>query len=116
MKFWMKQALVLACVGCSLMSPAYARVHGQDHTNQTVAIQPVQDKGTVEITPAQGRGELQSGQKQDVVDLAVNMDVDGIHPKYSNRVPESWHPMDSVNWQPGQQNSPQPLKRWPVKV
>ena len=116
MKFWMKKALVLACVGCSLMSPAYARVHGQDHTNQTVAIQPVQDKGTVEITPAQGRGELQPGQKQDVVDLAVNMDVDGIHPKYSNRVPESWHPMDSVNWQPGQQNSPQPLKRWPVKV
>lgn len=50
------------------------------------------------------------------MDLAVNMDVDGIHPKYSNRVPESWHPMDSVNWQPGQQNSPQPLKRWPVKV
>ena len=83
MKFWMKKALVLACVGCSLMSPAYARVHGQDHTNQTVAIQPVQDKGTVEITPAQGRGELQPGQKQDVVDLAVNMDVDGIHPKYS---------------------------------
>ena len=116
MKFWMKKALVLACVGCSLMSPAYARVHGQDHTNQTVAIQPAQDKGTVEITPAQGRGELQPGQKQDVVDLAVNMDVDGIHPKYSNRVPESWHPMDSVNWQPGQQNSPQPLKRWQVKV
>ena len=24
--------------------------------------------------------------------------------------------MDSENWQPGQQNSPQPLKRWPVKV
>ena len=45
-----------------------------------MAIQPVQDKGTVEITPAQGRGELQPGQKQDVVDLAVNMDVDGIHP------------------------------------
>ena len=79
MKFWMKKALVLACVGCSLMSPAYARVHGQDHTNQTVTIQPVQDKGTVEITPAQGRGELQSGQKQDVVDLAVNMESTAVY-------------------------------------
>ena len=64
MKFWMKKALVLACVSCSLMSPAYARIHGQDHTNQTVAIQPVQDKGTVEITPAQGRGSCSLGKNR----------------------------------------------------
>lgn len=54
--------------------------------------------------------------KQEKTDLAVNMNVDGLHPKYSNRVPESWHPMDTVEWPQTDQTSPQPMQRMHVSV
>lgn len=118
MKFSMKKALVLACIGCSLISTAYARVHGDEHSNTTVAVQTIPDKSVGAEMPAAQKNsrELKPDSSNETVDLAVNMKVDGIHPKYSNRVPESWHPVDTINWQPGPQSSPQPLKRWPVKV
>ena len=114
MKFSIKKALVLACMGAAFVSPAYARVHGNENSNQAVAVQPAKENRAVGIRTEHVQGEL--GKAPEAVDLAVNMDVDGIHPKYSNRVPESWHPVDTISWQPGPQNSPQLLKRWPVKV
>lgn len=116
MKFSIKKALVLACMGCTLISPAYAKVQGDEHPNHNVAMQKVQENRSVaHIKPEYAKGEIQP-ENHEVEELAVNMKVDGIHPKYSNRVPESWHPVDTINWQPGPQNSPQLLKRWPVKV
>ena len=46
--------------------------------------------------------------------LAVNMNVDGIHPKYSNRVPASWQPVDTVDVKERNTMEPQMMKIWPV--
>ena len=100
MNFSIKKALVMGCALCTIMSPAYARVHGGADKNQA-AVKKV---------------EAVQKEEPQTVDLAVNMNVDGIHPKYGNRVPESWHPMDSVEWQAQEQDSPQELHRWPVKT
>lgn len=100
MSFSIKKALAAGCILCSIMSPVYARVHGGA------------DKDRIAATKVETIRKDEPG----IVDLAVNMNVDGIHPKYGNRVPESWHPMDSVEWQAKEQDSPQELHRWPVKT
>lgn len=96
MSYSWKKVLALCCAVSLLAAPAYARVHGG-----------MDNEGAVEIERIHTVEE---------VDLAVNMEVDGLHPKYSNRVPESWHPVDTVEWQVREQDSPQLLHRWPVKV
>ena len=84
---------------------AGAEVHQQviAEANAEIANNAVAEAG---MKPVHGEGQ--------VTELAVNMNVDGLHPKYSNRVPESWHPMEEVDWQVKNQDSPQLLKRWPV--
>ena len=86
---------------------AGAEVHQQvvAEANAEIANNAVAEAG---MKPVHGEGQ--------VTELAVNMNVDGLHPKYSNRVPESWHPMEEVDWQVKNQDSPQLLKRWPVTV
>lgn len=77
-----------------------------------VSMAEARQHGGMENNAEAGAGAVR-GEEQ-VVELAVNMNVDGLHPKYSNRVPESWHPMEEVDWQVKPQDSPQLLKRWPV--
>ncbi len=95
----------MAAIMLAGLSMAEARQHGGMENNAESVSTAAAEKGTRPV-----RGEDQ------VVELAVNMNVDGLHPKYSNRVPESWHPMEEVDWQVKPQDSPQPLKRWPVTV
>lgn len=107
MKAWQKKWAAAAALGiCMTLSvTALARPHGG-----------VNSDGTAEAERQHTTVEVERQHANQTVDLAVNMDVDGLHPKYSNRVPESWHPMENVDWQVKEQDSPQPLNRWPVTV
>ena len=107
----------LAAVMLAGVSMAEARQHGGvdagDEVHQQVVAEAnaeIANNAVAEagMKPVHGEGQ--------VMELAVNMNVDGLHPKYSNRVPESWHPMEEVDWQVKNQDSPQLLKRWPVTV
>lgn len=104
----MCKGMLAAAVAASLLAGtamAEARPHGG-----------MEDKAEV-VDAARLRNSQRAVQDGgQAVDLAVNMTVDGLHPKYSNRVPESWHPMENVPWEVGPQDSPQLLKRWPVTV
>lgn len=96
MGFSWKKIAAVGCLTALMASTAYARVHGGMTSDGAVVMDRMKGAQTV--------------------DLAVNMNVDGLHPKYSNRVPESWHPIDTIEWQVADQDSPQPLKRWEVDV
>lgn len=107
----LKKMLAAAAAALLLLSTAMAeaRQHG-GMENRPEAVDAV---GLRDSQRDNQRAPQNEGQ---TVDLAVNMNVDGLHPKYSNRVPESWHPMENVPWEVGPQDSPQLLQRWLVTV
>ena len=113
----------MAAVMLAGVSMAEARQHGGVEPGAEANVEVRQNSGveartgTVKTAGADNEVSVRpvSGDEQ-VVELAVNMKVDGLHPKYSNRVPESWHPLEEVDWQVKNQDSPQLLKRWPVTV
>ena len=113
----------MAAVMLAGVSMAEARQHGGVEPGAEANVDVRQNSGveartgTVKTAVADDEVSVRPvGGDEQVVELAVNMKVDGLHPKYSNRVPESWHPLEEVDWQVKNQDSPQLLKRWPVTV
>lgn len=103
MTYSWKKITAVCCVLSALLTPAYAKTGDEGNSDMAVEVSQTQDKQELPVND--------QPDKPPTVDLAVNMKVDGLHPKYSNRVPKSWHPVDTVDWQVEEQMVPQLLKR-----
>ena len=95
----------MAAVMLAGVSMAEARQHGGVEPGAEANVEVRQNSGveartgTVKTAGADAEVSVRPvGGDEQVVELAVNMKVDGLHPKYSNRVPESWHPLEEVDW------------------